>query len=215
MARLGDNKSAGGSSVVETGTHEPTIADKFGAISLGLGSDDNSGGVVSGEFDPDVHVGRDKRNADGSYTRKRGRRAGSGGGRVAAAKKNPSSVNTIETALVGIHLLLAAATKADELVLEPDESKPLAEAIAELTKHYDIPGLDAKAMAWVGLIMVAGKVYVPRAMLIKARLDEEAEIKTPPKPSIVVDNTKEKKDAATRGVEADGFYFDPLNPPTM
>ncbi len=87
-------------------------------------------------------------------------------------------------------------------MLEPDESKPLAQAVSELAKHYDIPGLDAKAMAWAGLIMVAGKVYVPRAVLIKQRIDENKKSR---KPNNVVPIREAQQPQE----------IDPLNPPLM
>lgn len=113
-------------------------------------------------------------------------------------------------------MMTAAFTQTPELALEADESKPLAEAVAELAKHYDIPGLDAKAMAWVGLVMVAGKIYVPRAILIKARLDEEARSKPKARPTIAVDNTKERREEKPAETTVfDGLHFDPLNPPII
>lgn len=161
-------------------------------------------------FDPERHSGRDKRNADGSWTRKRGRRAGTGGASARQSKQAAPSVNVIEQSLVGIHALLAVSTKTPELALEPDESKPLAQAVAEVAKHYDIPGLDAKTVAWMGLIMVAGKIYVPRAVLISQRLEQERKEK---KPSNVVKLVEPDKPRKEKKRQEQPVELDPLNPP--
>lgn len=56
-----------------------------------------------------------------------------------------------------------------ELELEKREAKALAEAIAEVSKHYNIPGIDPKMAAVVSLIIVAGQIYVPRGFAIVNR----------------------------------------------
>jgi hypothetical protein len=108
--------------------------------------------------------------------------------------------------------MAAAFTKTPELILDDDESKPLAGAVAELAKHYDIPGLDAKAMAWVGLIMVSSRIYAPRFIMISGRLKTEAMERRKSKPTLAVDNT------VNQSPEPDlfgGLPFDPLNPPNI
>lgn len=190
-----------------------SIGFDFGADDSG---DDAGTGDVdsSGErFDPERHVGRDQRKPDGTFKRKRGRRAGTGGGSTGREKKTATSVSAIEQSLIGIHALLAAATRTPELVLEADESKPLAVAVAELAKHYDLPGLDAKTTAWVGLIMVCGQVYVPRAVMIKQRLDAEAKER---KPSNVVQLPKQepqKQRQTKQSSKQQPQEIDPLSPP--
>lgn len=148
---------------------------RFGAVDVSGGSDGGGSGSGGGDdFDPAIHVGRDKRNADGSYTRKRGRkstgtRAGNSGPRVS---KSASSVKAIQNSLEGIHALIAAATGFEDLRLAPEESEPLAGAIAEVGKHYAIPVVDPKIMAIGALVFVGFKVYSPKAALIKMELDE-------------------------------------------
>jgi len=173
-----------------TGSGEPGATGEsggggsFDALDAALGAIDPGSlagpvdGGASGDdstFDPERHLGPDKLNADGSYRRKRAKR-GTGGtarvGRKTSGSRSPS-VNAIENALVGIHSMLALATKTPELALEDDESKPLAQAVAEVAKHYDIPAISDVAIAWAGLIMVCGKTYGPRYVLVTQRLKEE------------------------------------------
>lgn len=186
--------------------------DAFGSVGFDFGGD--IGGSIGGDdFDPSIHVGRDKRNANGSYTRKRGRKSGGYSATRSESKKNSHSVNAIESALVGIHAMVAAFTKTPEMVLESDESKPLAIAVADVAKHYDIPGVDAVVVAWVGLIMVAGKVYVPRYLLVKHRLDQEAkQNRRPATPTLAVNN-----DAPATSDPAPEYrpFFDILDPPSF
>lgn len=186
--------------------------DAFGSVGLDFGGSD--AGSSGDDFDASIHVGRDKRNADGSYTKKRGRKSGSGGYTNSGHKPKTGSpsVNSIETSLIGIHAMMAAFTNTPELMLDADESKPLAQAVAEVAKHYDIPGLDAVVVAWVGLIMVCGKTYVPRAILINKRMKEEARPKTN-KPKLQVDNTRSPPQEQQSGEFK--MPFDPLNPIVM
>lgn len=60
--------------------------------------------------------------------------------------------------------MLAAFTKVEQLALDPEESKKLAEAITRVTEMYDVKVMSAEALAWTNLIMVAGGVYGPRMM---------------------------------------------------
>jgi hypothetical protein len=148
-----------------------------GSFDFGIdpaGSVGSAGGTGDGDdftFDPERHVGPDKRNADGSYRRKRGRRAGSTNrqGPRKASSKTSVNVNAVETALVGIHMVLATALNTPEIALEKDESKPLATAVAEVAKHYDFPEVAEKTLAWVSLAMVAGPMYMAKAMLVRER----------------------------------------------
>lgn len=180
----GDSSSTSGSDLLS----------KFGAVDIS-GSDDgasggsNGGGNRSGsgdDFDPAIHVGRDKRNADGSYTRKRGRRANTSSGTSERKARGSAGVKAIQNSLEGIHAIIAAATGFEDIRLSADESEPLAGAIAEVSKHYNIPVVDPKYMAIAGLIFVAGKVYGPKAMLVKMELQERKEKRLANKESNVV-----------------------------
>jgi hypothetical protein len=160
------------------GATDPANATVNGAGNSGDGSGDNLSDA--GNYERDA-AGNIIRNADGSPRKKRGRKSSGGGGNSARsgntgqrkAKGSAVSVTAIEQALTGIHVALAIMAKAPELALEPDESKPLAESLAELSKHFPMPDISEKAIAIVAVCVVASKVYIPKAILIKQRMAAE------------------------------------------
>ena len=167
------NFSGGGDSGNDTRSAD--VGDAFGSIepgNPGSGIRDATGT----EFDPAQHIGADRFNRDGSFKRKRGRKSGKPNTASVGKRKNSpgaASVASITNALEGIHLTLAFAFKTPEIALEDDESKPLAEAIAEVAKHYDIPVIAPETVAWISLAVTAGRIYGPKAMLIRERIRAE------------------------------------------
>lgn len=73
-------------------------------------------------------------------------------------------------------MMMAGATKIDELKLSAEESKQLANAIAEVNSHYDVV-IDPKVMAWVGLSTTCVSIYAPRLAAYKMRESFEAKKK--------------------------------------
>lgn len=69
-------------------------------------------------------------------------------------------------------MMMAGATKIDELKLSPDEAKQLANAVAEVNSHYDV-AIDPKVMAWVGLTTTCVSIYAPRVASYKIRASFE------------------------------------------
>lgn len=67
-----------------------------------------------------------------------------------------------------MHMMVAAATKIDEIRLSPEESKQLAAALAEVNSHYNVV-MDPKVIAWVGLTTTAASIYGPRIAAYKIR----------------------------------------------
>lgn len=140
----------------------------FAPADLGGTGDAGSGGVGSDgpgngdDFDASIHVSRDKRNADGSYRRKRGRRAGSGGSRKASSHLDITGVQAV---LFSVHAGAAAAFRNEIWALSEGEAKALAEALITLEKQYPSK-IDPRALAWVNLIGVAGAVYGTRFMAL-------------------------------------------------
>lgn len=139
------------------------------------GSERDARGV---EFDPEQHSGRDKRNADGSWTRKRGRKSGSGSSASAAPRSrtkadNQASVDGLASMLGVLHLGIAAATKTPALALKDDEAKNLALATARVLEEFDIRP-EPKIEAIVGLIIAGSSIYGPRAYFIMERRKKEA-----------------------------------------
>ena len=166
----------------DAGNLDDTSPGFLDASFLG-GSDGGSSGASERdargvEFDPDIHAGRDRRNADGSWSRKRGRRAGSGSSASAAPRSrtkadNQASVDGLASMLGVLHLGIAAATKTPELALKDDEAKNLAVATARVLEEFDIRP-DPKIEAIVGLIIAGSSIYGPRAYFIMERKKKEA-----------------------------------------
>lgn len=78
--------------------------------------------------------------------------------------------------LAVIHGGIALATNVPELTLTDDESRELAKATVPVLEQFNfVP--DPKYAAIFGLLMVAGKIYVPRGYMIRARMSEEREQK--------------------------------------
>lgn len=167
----------------DVGEGEPGNAGGFasnaGFLTFGRGPDDPDNGSGSGsdsgdngEFDPSIHISRDKRNADGSYRRKRARRGTSANSGNKARKNSKTGVEALTNALAIVHFGIAAATKTPELVLADEEAKVLAEASANVLSEFDIRP-DPKVEAIFGLIVAAGSIYGPKAYLIRKRWKEE------------------------------------------
>lgn len=140
---------------------------------VGSGSNGGSGGGTE-RFDSTIHVSPDKRNADGSYTKKRGRKSGGSSSNSGSKRKadNSASLESLTRVLVVMHLGIAAATKSPEMALEDTEAEALAKATANVMSEFDIRP-DPKIEALIGLVMVAGSIYGPRVYNIRERRKEE------------------------------------------
>lgn len=64
--------------------------------------------------------------------------------------------------------MLAYMTKVSELKIDESEGKILATGIANVAKHYDIGGADAKTLDWFNLFQSLAIVYGPRIYMIRA-----------------------------------------------
>lgn len=178
----GDGASGGDADGFELGNNAGG-PDTLGAVSLG----DNTAGDDSGDdftFDPSRHISRDRRNADGSYRRKRRRKDGSLGpsaGSKRAEKRSDysASLDALSNTLMIVHAGLASVTKVQELVIDSDESKVLATSLANVLAEFDIQP-DPKAQAIVGLIIAASSIYGPRMYLYNERMKREKIQRRPP-----------------------------------
>lgn len=174
---------------------EPVLGPSIDPATLAGGGADRSGGGDNGsgsgerdasgtEFDPRIHAGPDKRNADGNFARKRGRRAG-GGSNAGTGRKSQGassadlkgSIEALSKTLVIVHLGIAGATNTPELAIDKDEGDLLAKASANLMSEFDLTP-DPKTQAIVGLVMAAATVYGPRAVMIRARKAQEKQEKS-------------------------------------
>lgn len=149
----------------------------------GTGSGSDSGGASGGtdsagtRFDPDIHSGPDKLNRDGTFRKKRGRKAGTGNGASRGkASDYSASLDAFTGMLAIVHVGLASVTKTPELVLEEDEAKSLAMASANVLEQFDITP-DPRVTAVLGLVTTCGMIYGPRVYLIRERKKEERENK--------------------------------------
>jgi hypothetical protein len=77
----------------------------------------------------------------------------------------------------------AAILKTPEMVMSQEESEELAKAAKRVTDLYDVPILDEKTLAWIGLAMVVGKVYGTRAIAVAARVKGSKKQVSRPTPS--------------------------------
>lgn len=168
-----------GDQPLDFGATSDAASVPFGAVAPAFGTDGGSSDD-NGDFDPSIHVGRDKRNADGSYRRKRGRRKGSGTSEKGTQKRGSiphvDAINALTNALIVVHAGVSAMTKTPELALEKDDATTLARATANVLEQFDITP-DPKVTAVVGLVMACGTVYGPRIYLIRERLISEARAK--------------------------------------
>lgn len=158
-----------GTATGDTGSASPI--DPATLAGSGTGGDD---------FDPAIHVGRDKRNADGSFTRKRGRKSGTGNASGSARQKDSNLTGATESlsrTLLMLHVGLASVSKAPEFEIDKAESDMLANATVNVLQEFDIRP-DPKAEAIFGLIVACGTVYGPRVFLMRQRKAEESKQKS-------------------------------------
>lgn len=171
--------ASGNDSVIAGSSIDPASLAGAGAG----GTTDSAGGT----FDPAIHSGPDKFNADGTFRRKRGRKSGGGGnnpGKASSQTDLKSSVEMLSQTLALLHMGIASATSAPEMVIDKNESDMLAKATVNLLDQFDITP-DPKMQAVAGLIIAAGSVYGPRVYLIRERLKEQARNRENPGGAIV------------------------------
>lgn len=141
--------------------------------SIGGSGGDGSRDANGDEFDPAIHVDPDKRNADGSFRKKRGRKAtNSAAPRSRSKASNQASVEGLTRMLAIIHMGIASATRTPELKLEDEEAEALAKSTAVVLEEFDIRP-DPKIEAVIGLVTTAGMIYGPRMYLIAERKKRE------------------------------------------
>lgn len=128
------------------------------------------------EFDPTIHSGGF--NRDGSFRRKRGRRAGSGKTSQKARADIKEAAEILTKGLLISHAALAAVSKTPELVLDEPEAQALAESGLTLLELYDIRP-DPKVEAAIAFAGVLGMTYGTRIVAIRARRAQEKKEEKP------------------------------------
>lgn len=131
-----------------------------GSSESGSSGDGNASGGSGSDSDAGIRF-----NKDGSPSKRRGRKPGSGAGAARTQKKNQANLGGLEAILLSAHSMLAMALKADELAIDRDEAKQLALAINEVQEYYDIKA-SQELMLWANVIGVAGAIYVPRFVAV-------------------------------------------------
>ena len=79
--------------------------------------------------------------------------------------------------------MLAALTKNPTLILTEDESAKLAAAVNRVTELYDVPLLDERSRAWIGLSLVGVEVYGTRIATAVMDARKRPHVVTPIKPT--------------------------------
>lgn len=148
----------------------------------GSSSDSGSGDsrdAAGNEFDELIHSGRDKFNADGTFRKRRGRRAGSsgseskrGGGK---ASSYSASVDSLAFMIGTLNLGIATMSKFPDFATSEEENQKLAQASARVLEEFDLRP-SPKAEAIVGLIVATGSVYGPRVYLYANRKKKVVEV---------------------------------------
>lgn len=77
-------------------------------------------------------------------------------------------VKGVEALLFSTHQILATVAGVQELRLDNTEAKELAEAISNVSRHYDVAYTE-KAVGWSRLFMALGMVYGTRLYAIRER----------------------------------------------
>lgn len=157
---------------------------------LGGGNDgDGNGGPGDGgdDFDPAIHIGRDRLNRDGSFRRKRVRGGGgsSGGSRAGSGSGNRSrasarlDITGVQAVIFSVHAAIAGATSNPIWEISDGESKSLAVAILEIEKQYPTK-IDPRALAWMNLAGVLGAVYGTRLFAMRMEASARKRGASPP-----------------------------------
>jgi hypothetical protein len=105
--------------------------------------------------------------------------------------------------------MLAALTQTPELALEDDESKALAGALVNVTKHYKIPALSPEKMALGVLVWTAGRIYGPRAMAISARKRGDTAAPASAPPSSARASTMAPQGSQAAGIPTEAWFTPP------
>jgi len=121
------------------------------------GTESEARGEESVIIEPGAIEGEGESSTFEFKPRKRGRKP-------KADKEAASDLNAL---LWMIHKGISTVTGIEQLELAPEESKDLADSIARVQAFYPQTVMAPVALAWIGLIVTAGRVYVPRVIAYK------------------------------------------------
>lgn len=163
------------------------MSERIGALTVGSdevitdgdgsGFDGGSGGELGGNvIDPSSieppKRGRGRpRKSDGNEPAGKPGNAGKpiGAARAAAAKSQKTAAVSVDALAFIVNMIggfVAAKTKQELLALDDAEARVIAEAGANVAKHYNIP-VNEKTAAWIGLATAVGTIYGSKIAAIK------------------------------------------------
>jgi hypothetical protein len=139
------------------------------SVSGDVGAAESDGGSIIDPKQIDEEIvaepGNDEpRSGSGSTgPKRRGRRPGS------TKAKASLDLKGIEHVLVSTHFMLAAALRVPELQLSQTEGAAMANAIANVARHYPVIAATQQTLDWIALISVLIVTYGTRMAAYKAR----------------------------------------------
>lgn len=141
------NRDTGG------GTVNGSIVDP-GSVGSRAADDNGSGDSAAGNVDPATGRRRYKRRA--------------------ARTQDAVSLDlgSFKDILFSTHAMLAAIVSAPNIAIDESEAETLAKAIANVSRHYDVPTMAQQTVDWIMLIQAGGAIYGPR--LIAWKMDRAA-----------------------------------------
>lgn len=155
------------------------------------GADDNHGDDF--DFDPERHIGRDKRNADGSYRRKRRPRGGGGAERKPREKRSNVSRLEAQQATARMFLIISGGianfTKTPEYKFDEDDANTCGAAWNNWAEEFGVKP-DPKIEATIGLVTALSFAIGPRIAMANARRADEKKAKKSATDPNVVDFTQ-------------------------
>jgi hypothetical protein len=116
---------------------------------IGSAADTGSGDSATGNIDPTTGKRRYKRRAS------------------KAADAVSLDLGSFKDILYSTHAMLASIASAPGMAIDEDEAEKLAKAVANVSRHYDIPTMAQTTVDWVMLIQACGAIYGPRLLAWK------------------------------------------------
>jgi len=165
-----------------------TVRDIFAEDAIGSAGNPGGGdseNTASGSIiDPAIVGKRDDSGDGGSDTGNRDRTGEDRPKRKytrRAATKSADAISldigSFKDILYSTHAMIASIFNAPNVELDEDEAAKMAKAIANVTRHYDVPGMSQKTVDWIMCMQAAGAVYGPR--MLAWRMDRVARMTKP------------------------------------
>lgn len=176
--REGRDSESGDLAIIEPGTGSDSDASaRADASETGFGEDDFGASANPEPRPARAEAGTDDNGPAEASEERRGR-----GRPPGSPNRKKANVGLIESLLISVHTMAAAALKMPHLALGEEEAENLAKALAKVQEQYDV-SLDPKTEAWINLAMVGGAVYGPRVLVaMHLAASNKPQKQTTPKP---------------------------------